>query len=270
MLVVAVLASFGSTANALPCAVDQYVQSGACNNCAAGRTNPVPDDTSGSRTYCEGIAANYYGTIGDPTRYHSIVTPCPSASTSLASSVTTSLSACTCDSGYKATSTGCVICPTGTGRAATAAAGTPSSCGAILQGYYGTAGTDGTANSDATASPCPFAGSTLSSSALDVPLSACSPTCSAPTADNGAGSCECRANYYGTPMDSLGGTSLAASTGCTACPLGTTSPVASTVASDCVSLPSHSSPTPSTSVVSASAKAQQIFRKLCLLLGLFM
>jgi len=71
---------------------------------------------------------------------------------------------------------------------------------------------------NALVSACPFGGV---SDAASSAVTDCDPDCSETNADSGAvadgfGMCQCAANYYGSPEDAMGGTSAAASAGCTA------------------------------------------------------
>ena len=73
--------------------------------CPAGTTAAaVPQDHSADK-FCEGIAANYYGTKGAVGTAHATVTACPYGGTSSASSATTTaVTACTpqCGTGTNA------------------------------------------------------------------------------------------------------------------------------------------------------------------------
>jgi len=93
---------------------------------------------------------------------------------------------------------------------------------------------------NALVSACPFGG--VSDAASSV-VTDCDPDCSETNADSGAvadgfGTCQCAANYYGSfPVDAMGGTSAAASAGCTACPAGTVSTEGTTASSGCTAPP---------------------------------
>jgi hypothetical protein len=103
-------------------------------------------------------------------------------------------------------------------------------------GHYGTATSfDGTG-----CTACPFGGSSDAGSRA---VTDCDPDCSETNADSGAvadgfGTCQCAANYYGSfPVDATGGTSAAASAGCTACPAGGTSTAGTASSSGCTAPP---------------------------------
>ena len=93
---------------------------------------------------------------------------------------------------------------------------------------------------NALVSACPFGGV---SDAASSAVTDCDPDCSETNADSGAvadgfGTCQCAANYYGSfPVDAMGGTSAAASAGCTACPAGTVSTEGTTASSGCTAPP---------------------------------
>jgi hypothetical protein len=92
---------------------------------------------------------------------------------------------------------------------------------------------------------CPFGGTSAAGSSA---LTACTPDCVTANSNSGAvangGTCQCAANYYGTPVDTNGASVLAASTGCTACSAGTTSTAGTTSSSGCTAAsPTAASPT---------------------------
>jgi len=93
---------------------------------------------------------------------------------------------------------------------------------------------------NALVSACPFGGV---SDAASSAVTDCDPDCSETNADSGAvadglGMCQCAANYYGSfPVDAMGGTSAAASAGCTACPAGGTSTAGTASSSGCTAPP---------------------------------
>jgi len=93
---------------------------------------------------------------------------------------------------------------------------------------------------------CPFGGTTLTTARSA--LTDCAPDCVTTNTNSGAvangGTCECAANYYGSPLDAGGVTTAAASTGCTACSAGTTSTAGTTASSGCTGAsPTAASPT---------------------------
>ena len=103
---------FGAIGNSA-CALNTYYDglsggSTPCNACPAGTTAANIPSASGSATYCEGIAANYYGTAGNVASTHAAVTACPSNSNSVASTTTTTITACTCNTGYTLSGSTCV------------------------------------------------------------------------------------------------------------------------------------------------------------------
>jgi len=111
-------------------------------------------------------------------------------------------------------------------------------------GYYGTA--DGTTTDGTGCNACPFGGTTLTAGSSA--LTDCAPDCATTNTNSGAvangGTCECAANYYGSPLDAGGVTTAAASTGCTACSAGTTSTAGTTASSGCTGAsPTAASPT---------------------------
>jgi hypothetical protein len=99
------------------------------------------------------------------------------------------------------------------------------------------------ANMDTSENPlvsaCPFGGVSEAASSA---VTDCDPDCSETNADSGAvadgfGTCQCAANYYGSPEDATGGTLAVASAGCTACPAGGTSTAGTASSSGCTAPP---------------------------------
>jgi len=101
---------------------------------------------------------------------------------------------------------------------------------------------------NALVSACPFGGvSDAGSSAV----TDCTPDCSETNTNSGAvadgfDTCQCAANYYGSPEDATGGTSAAASAGCTACPAGGTSTAGTASSSGCTAPPPTTAASPTT------------------------
>ena len=93
---------------------------------------------------------------------------------------------------------------------------------------------------------CPFGGTTLTTARSA--LTDCAPDCVTTNTNSGAvangGTCECAANYYGTPVDTNSASVLAASAGCTACSAGTTSTAGTTSSSGCTGAESAGASTP--------------------------
>ena len=93
---------------------------------------------------------------------------------------------------------------------------------------------------------CPFGGTTLTTARSA--LTDCAPDCVTTNTNSGAvangGTCECAANYYGTPVDTNSASVLAASAGCTACSAGTTSTAGTTASSGCTGAESAGASTP--------------------------
>jgi len=111
-------------------------------------------------------------------------------------------------------------------------------------GHYGTATSFGGTGCTA----CPFGGSSDAGSRA---VTDCDPDCSETNTNSGAvadgfGTCQCAANYYGSPEDAMGGTSYAASAGCTACPAGGTSTAGTASSSGCTAPPPTTAASPTT------------------------
>jgi len=235
----------------------------------------------GSTGNCQ-CAAGYYGTAdgtttdgtgcnacpfgGSSDAGSSALTDCAPVCTAAAFDVDGSTGNCHCAAGYYGTAdgtttdgTGCDACPFGGNSAAgssaltdcapvcTAAAfdvdGSTGNCHCAA-GYYGTA--DGTTTDGTGCDACPFGGTTLTAGSSA--LTDCAPDCATTNTNSGAvangGTCECAANYYGSPLDAGGVTTAAASTGCTACSAGTTSTAGTTASSGCTGAsPTAASPT---------------------------
>ena len=70
--------------------------------CPAGTTAAAAPGGTSANTFCEGIAANYYGTAGNAASAHGTVTACPYGGTASAGSA--AVTACTpdCNSAYAA------------------------------------------------------------------------------------------------------------------------------------------------------------------------
>jgi len=196
----------------------------------------------------------------------SALTDCTPDCSDAAFAVDGSTGNCQCAAGYYGTAdgtttdgTGCNACPFGGSSAAgssaltdcapvcTAAAfdvdGSTGNCHCAA-GYYGTA--DGTTTDGTGCDACPFGGTTLTAGSSA--LTDCAPDCATTNTNSGAvangGTCECAANYYGSPLDAGGVTTAAASTGCTACSAGTTSTAGTTASSGCTGAsPTAASPT---------------------------
>jgi uncharacterized protein (DUF427 family) len=220
----AVLAlSIVDSALAATCAANTFYPGGtggtssSCTACPTGTTAAAIPDHTGSRTYCEGIDANYYGTAGNVSSVDAAVTACPYGGTSSASpSTSTAVTDCTPQCG--------------TGTNAEVNAGT-CRCEA---NYYGTPKDTNDAEllvvtQGCTA--CPYDGT---SSAASGAISGCTPQCGTGTnAEVNAGTCRCEANYYGTPKDTNDAELLVVTQGCTACPYDGTSSAASGAISGC-------------------------------------
>ena len=136
-----------------------------------------------------------------------------------------------------------VYCTPDCSDAAFAVDGSTGNCHCAA-GYYGTA--DGTTTDGTGCDACPFGGTTLTAGSSA--LTDCAPDCATTNTNSGAvangGTCECAANYYGSPLDAGGVTTAAASTGCTACSAGTTSTAGTTASSGCTGAsPTAASPT---------------------------
>jgi len=203
---------------------------------------------------------------GNSAAGSSALTDCAPVCTAAAFDVDGSTGNCHCAAGYYGTAdgtttdgTGCDACPFGGNSAAgssaltdcapvcTAAAfdvdGSTGNCHCAA-GYYGTA--DGTTTDGTGCDACPFGGTTLTAGSSA--LTDCAPDCATTNTNSGAvangGTCECAANYYGSPLDAGGVTTAAASTGCTACSAGTTSTAGTTASSGCTGAsPTAASPT---------------------------
>jgi len=263
-----------------------------CNACPDGTTAATTPDGSAA-TYCEGIKAGYYGTVGVATGAsgaHAVVVQCPPGFTSAAintGTAVTTIDYCFVSSTSFLFSKGGTEdffhCPSGTMNTVKPAGLVYTYCSSLKPGYVGTAG--GTwshatvtgcasgyyiatvanfaaksSNSDAsglvctqvpankyftttTTTPlevttaevptaCPFSGTSAAGSTA---VTQCTPDCVTTNSNSGAvanaGTCQCAANYYGTPVDTNGATVLAASAGCCASAAGcsaASTPTAST------------------------------------------
>jgi len=175
------------------------------------------------------------GVFDDPsTAAAAGVIACPTNSATAATDATT-LASCLVDAGYYIST-----------KAQSTTVATGVVLTAVPTGYYALGGTisassqthvwDGTTASTAAAAgviACPFGGTTTSTGKSL--LTECSPDCATTSsnAEVAAGTCRCKANYYGTPKDSTGATVSAVTTVCTACDAGATAPAGSTAASAC-------------------------------------
>jgi len=172
---VVALSHVDSAAAKVTCAVDTYYNGAPfptnddCDPCPTGTSAAVAPNpiSSPGPTYCEGILAGYYGTIGvtgASTGKHAVVAQCPSGwtSTAIATGGPTTIADC-----FKAASgitldttmyvksgdpTNVYYCPTGTVNTANAVTGTVSFCSSLKPGYAGT--TTGTTGSHASVSGC--------------------------------------------------------------------------------------------------------------------
>ncbi len=152
----AVLAlSIVDSALAITCAANTYSPatggSSACNACPTG-TTAAATPAGNVQTFCEGIAANYYGTAGNVASAHAAVTACPYGGTRAASTSNVALSTCSspaCGSGTNAEANG------GTCRCVANSWGTPLDANDAILGTV----TKG-CTACATATPTSAAGST--------------------------------------------------------------------------------------------------------------
>jgi hypothetical protein len=156
----AVLAlSIVDSALAATCAANTFYPgsggtSSSCTACPTGTTAAATPDHTGSRTYCEGIAAGYYGTAGTSSA-HATVTSCGSGYSSAAGSDAVQdcykASSATNHFAVGGQSNKYFKCPAGT-TAANAPANTNANtfCEGIAADYYGTAGNVGSAHATVT------------------------------------------------------------------------------------------------------------------------
>ncbi len=113
-LVVVLALSYVDSALAVTCAANTYspstsVGASGCTDCPTG-TTAAATPSGNARTYCEGIAADYYGTAGNVNSADAVVTACTTtfshsstgsgAITSAASTSTTTKTACKTAPGY--------------------------------------------------------------------------------------------------------------------------------------------------------------------------
>ena len=185
----AVLAlSIVDSALAATCAANTFYPGGtggtssSCTACPTGTTAAAIPDHTGSRTYCEGIDANYYGTAGNVSSVDAAVTACPYGGTSSASpSTSTAVTDCTpqcgtgtnaevnagtcrCEANYYGTpkdtndaellvvTQGCTACPSGSTSSAGSAAQSSCNCDASAAPTNG--GVGDCTNSLASGSTC--------------------------------------------------------------------------------------------------------------------
>ena len=183
-LVVVLALSHVHSALAITCAANTwYPGSGgtasSCTACPAGTTAAATPDHTGSRTFCEGIDAGYYGTAGNTNSGHAIPTACPTGTTNAAATSTKALETCFAASkpssvpsgagGFftvaGSTDTKYYVCKAGTTAASIPAnANSATFCGGIAAGYYGTASSS--AHATPTACTATFSHSSTSSGAI--------------------------------------------------------------------------------------------------------
>jgi len=183
------------------------------NHFAAGG---VAVDTTTATEIWDGTAGNLAAATGAG------VTKCPFGGNSAAGS--SALTACNPD---------CFNTNWGSGAVPTFPSGT-CQCAANWYGSPLDASSATAAAAIAGCTKCPFGGGAVAGSTT---LTACTPNCAITNTGSGAvangGTCQCAANYYGSPLDTNGATVAAASTGCTACSAGTTSTAGTTASSGC-------------------------------------
>ena len=114
------LASIDS-ALAVTCAANTFTTAGQsdCTACPAG-TTAAATPTAGTASFCEGIAANYYGTAGNAASAHATVTACPANTGNGASTSNQLLATCTTAAGYYISASSGVTGTAGTVTAAPA------------------------------------------------------------------------------------------------------------------------------------------------------
>ena len=218
-----------------------------CGRCARGYFISTIGTIGASPSYSDGVCTetspgDYWigtGLLSDATAVE-VPNTCPSNTNSTAGSAT--VSACVLNTGYYLSVAGTT--------------GNPGTVSQVPSGSYLVTGAGAAVDSltEGTIAACPFAGT---SSAGATSISACTPSCGTGTnAVAASGTCQCAANYYGTPVDTNGATVLAASTGCTACPAGTTSTAGTTASSGCTGAsPTGASPTAGSPTAADSAGA---------------
>ena len=207
-----------------------------CGRCALGYFISTIGTSGASPSYSDGVCTetspgDYWigqGSLPDATAVE-VPNTCPSNTNSPAGSAT--VAACVLNTGYYlSTASGMPL--------------TPGTVSQVPAGSYLVTGAGAAVDSstEGTIAACPFAGS---SSAGATSISACTPSCGTGTnAVAASGTCQCAANYYGSPVDTNGATVLAASTGCNACSAGTTSTAGTTESSGCTGAsPTAASPT---------------------------
>ena len=232
------------------CAANTYAKIGEadCTACPVGTTAAVTP-TAGTDTFCEGVAAGYYGTAGDAASAHATVTQCPTiegVQFTLAAFTTGTKNREDCsgsftqthNSGSVSTSKDVFIkvagasvsgaytvhaCPVGTEAAAavTIATGTSNNaattCSSLSAEYYGTAGVAGTSHATDVVR-CPFGSTGLAAGTSTRVVSSCSaPSCTGAAFAVSGQTCQCAAGYYGSPLDANKLTIGAPTQGCTAC-----------------------------------------------------
>ena len=206
-----------------------------CGRCARGYFISTIGTIGASPSYSDGVCTetspgDYWigtGLLSDATAVQ-VPNTCPSNTNSPAGSST--VSACVLNTGYYLSVAGTT--------------GNPGTVSQVPAGSYLVTGAGAAVDSltEGTIAACPFAGT---SSAGATSISACTPSCGTGTnAVAASGTCQCAANYYGSPVDTNGATVLAASTGCNACSAGTTSTAGTTESSGCTGAsPTGASPT---------------------------
>jgi hypothetical protein len=192
--------------------------SNTCETCPTGTDWTTAPSVGTSATFCEGVKTGFAGNAG--------------------SGADASVSGC--DSGYYIAT-----------QATSAAAANNNDasglvCTQVPANKYFTTTTSNPLQVTTPEVPtaCPFAGTSAAGSSA---LTACTPDCVTTNSNSGAvangGTCQCAANYYGSPYDGIA-TAAAASTGCDACSAGTTSTAGTTSSSGCTAAsPTAASPT---------------------------
>merc|ERR1719258_864551 len=215
--------------------------------CPVGTTAAaIPADQSADK-FCEGIAANYYGTKGNVASAHAKqtgggATDRPTACTTTFSDTTKDTATGITSAASPATTTDKTACKTKPGYIITSAVNAADGDITVEKAGSGTYAAGGTAlvtadgankgTAKQTANACPYGGTTTATGQDAV--TDCTPKCGSGTnAEANTGTCRCKADYYGTPLDANDAQLAVVTKGCTACPSSANAAAGSTAIESC-------------------------------------
>ena len=138
-------------------ATNTFAKAGTSNKyfkCPAGTTAAAAPSGTGANTFCEGIDAGYYGTVGNAASAHAVVTVCPTGTSNGASTSNQARETCFAGSAPSSVPAGAggffvvsgqskwFVCKEGaTASSMPSVTSSNTFCTGIAPGYYGAAGT---------------------------------------------------------------------------------------------------------------------------------